>query len=105
MRIKHNKKVLVAIIILAVILVVLLIWLRNQKNQEKVECKSDGDCVLQQTTCCSCNMGGKQECMSRQNASLKQEELKSCEANIVCPAVYNCMAEKCSCVNGECLTK
>ena len=83
-------------------IVFLIILLFSIFGKSDKECEKDSDCVLQQTTCCSCSMGGQEVCMSKQNASDYQEKLNDCQKDILCAAVYNCKESKCSCVNGKC---
>ena len=103
-RIKHNKKVFVIIAIIAILLVLIIIFIPKQNNNNNIEkeCSSDSDCILQETSCCNCNMGGEQVCMSKKNASIIQEKLKNCEKNIMCIALYNCRQAKCGCVDNKC---
>jgi len=102
--ISHNWKLLVIIAIVLVLLIVLVAFTSKQGNTDaEKECSNDSDCVKQSTSCCSCNMGGEEACVSRKNASLIQENLKNCNENIMCIALYNCRDFSCSCVNGKCV--
>jgi hypothetical protein len=77
--------------------------LLSETQEEKSGCKKDSDCIVQQVTCCPCSMGGKEECMSKTNASYWKEKLaEECEEDIVCPAVYRCMGIECKCIEGNC---
>jgi putative hemolysin len=102
MKVKQNKNLLyipMALLAILVILVILSIRLQGENS----ECKINEDCVLQQTTCCSCNMGGDEECMTKQKAEETQARLdKECSVDIMCVAMYNCNVNKCECENGNC---
>jgi len=100
-RISHNKKLFFAIILLAVLIVILLVIIRIKERQEAA-CKIDNDCVKQRVTCCPCNMGGREECMTKGEAKLQEEELKECQEGLMCIAVYNCQNTECKCKQGNC---
>ncbi|MEM4152724.1 MAG: hypothetical protein QXK80_01220 [Candidatus Pacearchaeota archaeon] len=82
-----------------------VIFINGQEGCKPQECYSDGDCVKIQTTCCPCNMGGKEACMPRAMAQIYEDKLKKCPSmnELVCTAVYNCKIKNCSCVNGKCV--
>jgi len=105
-KIKHNKKLLVAIIIVAVLLVFVLIIIQKKEKQGKSgECSKDEDCIFQQTTCCSCNMGGNEVCMPKENSTYWKSKLEKCEKNIICIALYNCKEISCVCKENKCIEK
>jgi len=102
-----NLLVIIGILVLALIVIVLVLNFLNKSKSNNnsdnlnAECKIDSDCVRQSTDCCGCAMGGEAKCMSKQNASLINEKLKSCGRQI-CIAMYNCPETACGCVNGKC---
>lgn len=103
---KNKFYILVFIFLLFVLLFISFLNLTNHtvKKEKLFQCNSDNDCVLQQTTCCSCNMGGNEECMSKKEAEAIEKELKQeCSSNLYCIALYNCKIKSCKCVNGKCV--
>lgn len=100
-RISHNRKLFVTIIILFILIVFLLVIIRIKENQEVVGCKVDSDCVKQQVTCCSCNMGGIEKCMNKKEVGVWRNKLGECE-EVMCIALYNCRDIKCRCAEGNC---
>lgn len=98
-----KKRVAIGLIILLIIISIFLLF-KSSKTFEKAECKSDGDCLLQRTTCCPCNMGGKEVCMAKTSVSAFAEEIKNCPADLICPALYSCPEKTtCSCIGGKCV--
>lgn len=66
-------------------------------------CKTDADCIKVQTSCCPCSSSGQEECVSI-NEKLKYEEiLQNCSEKQICAAVYTCVIESCSCIEGNCV--
>ncbi|MBU1136709.1 MAG: hypothetical protein ABIG37_03700 [Nanoarchaeota archaeon] len=104
---KKNKKFIAQPILFIILSLIILfsIFIFVIKFKNNSECKSDSGCVLQETTCCPCNMGGKQECMSKDNSENWKEKLKECDKNIMCIAVYNCKEIECGCSFGKCKEK
>jgi len=128
--IEHNKPLFFIILLLLVFLVFLLVQSRNlsvqnNENQEinesqseigvgssipqlpvdsddQTDCKTDSDCVIVQTSCCPCEMGGQEVCVSESNQYLFEEKLELCNEDLYCPAVYNCLINSCICNNGKC---
>lgn len=95
------KKILLSILLFTMLLLII----NGQQGCQQAECFSDDDCVKVQTTCCSCNMGGQELCMSKVMASIYKQKLEQeCPKDepLICPAVYNCQIEKCVCVRGVC---
>jgi len=98
----HNKKKLIAVIFLLILLSV-LVFLLQQEEEEILVCRRDKDCVKQQITCCGCNMGGKEKCMTKGEAKEWQEKLnKECEEGRLCIAMYACQESVCKCIEGNC---
>jgi hypothetical protein len=88
--------------ILALLILIALIFYLNLNNSEK-ECKSDSDCVMAKITCCPCQSGGQQACVSKENASHIQESLaNTCQNLTICPQFYNCNINSCLCKEGRC---
>jgi len=99
-RLSYNKKILAFIILLVIFIFGLAILVPKQQG----ECRFDSDCVKQQITCCSCNMGGEERCMTKQEAKEWQEKLaRDCKEKRLCIALYNCKDTVCKCSNGECV--
>jgi len=99
-RLNYNKKILVFIVLLVIFIFGLAILIPKQQEG----CKSDSDCVKQQVTCCSCNMGGEERCMAKQEAKEWQDKLaRECKEERLCIALYNCKDTICKCSNGECV--
>jgi hypothetical protein len=106
-KITYNKKALFSILVLSVLLVITLFWtvriIENQTGKGN-ECKVNEDCVIQQTTCCPCTMGGEEKCMPKQEAQEVQQRLdEECDEDLICIALFNCMVESCSCDDGSCV--
>jgi putative hemolysin len=101
----QNKKALYfAIAMLVVLIFLIIVYIRLGENKENSSCKIDEDCVLQQTTCCSCSMGGEERCMTKQEAETTQKKLdEDCSEDIMCIAMYNCKVNSCKCEEGNCL--
>ena len=94
--------VLLIIISLLIVIVFFLSKTTNEINQN-AECSIDSDCVKQETTCCSCEMGGEEACMTKENAKIYQQQLEEkCEENGFCMTVFNCKIKKCICQEGKC---
>ncbi len=88
------------IIVLIASLVIAGIAIKSIVNA--IENKSS-ECVLQQTTCCECEMGGNRQCMTKNEALAVQENLsRDCSKDILCAAVYNCVETTCIMINGKC---
>lgn len=67
------------------------------------EINQQNKCVLQTTTCCGCEMGGRQECMTEEEAKITQEKLeKECPKDLICIAVYACENVSCEYKNEKC---
>ena len=103
--ISYNKNIFIAIILVVIFIILLVIFIKRETTNQETECQSNNDCILQQTTCCSCNMGGTSACMSRENASFYQKELQKCQEDIICIAMYNCEFETCECKESKCVGK
>lgn len=77
-----------------------------EKLSRPTYCQEDGDCVLVNTSCCSCSSGGGMTCINRGYLDSWLEKL-GCEeeaGKIDCPAVYNCGLQPtgCRCVKDSC---
>lgn len=94
------------VILVIAILLVFSVWqLSKFKEKKPEECQTDNDCVKVLTTCCPCNMGGKEACVNKLGAENYIKSLENCPKDIFCAAVYNCKLEKCRCVGGKCQEK
>ena len=97
----YNRKILVVSLCLITLIAVLIFV--SKFEGDSLICKKDSNCVMQQVTCCSCNMGGKEKCMSKSEAKTWQEKLNNeCEEGILCIALYNCKDVVCECLNKNC---
>jgi hypothetical protein len=95
---------LIYALIIAVLLAVVLLAVKLSINLSKRT--SLEKCVLQQVTCCPCEMGGKQECMTEEQANLMQEKLAGeCQKDRVCIAMYACENIECKYEDGVCKRK
>lgn len=102
------KKDKVLILIIVLISMILILFINGQEGcKPEAECYSHADCIKIQTTCCPCNMGGKEACMPRALAQIYEDKLKECPlANeLVCTALYNCNIQNCSCIGGRCVNR
>lgn len=102
-----KKEKIISIFAIVLIFIILILFINGQEGcNPNAECYSNADCVKVQTTCCPCNMGGKEACMPRALAQMYEEKLKDCPpANeLVCTALYNCKIQNCSCTGGECVS-
>lgn len=93
-------KLKTAIILILILLAILI----SGQSCEQRECYTNQDCVKVQITCCPCNNGGTEQCVSRLMAKVYEDKLKNCppQEKLICPAVYNCKNKNCSCVKGRC---
>ena len=80
---------------------------RANETAKLSECVKDTDCAKVQTTCCSCNMGGTENCVSLAMENVYKQNLQACPKpeKIICAAFYNCNVQSCGCVNGTCVGK
>lgn len=102
-----NKNLFLIITILIVLFVIVFFIFQGEEiekeNEFVVSCETDSDCVKVQTTCCPCNAGGKEECVSASEVEFYEKKLSECPENLICTQVYNCKIKSCSCINGECV--
>lgn len=108
-KITHNKTLFYIMIVVAMLLIIVLILMsfyssKNSGNSPASNsCSSDADCMKISSTCCPCNDGGKDVCVSRENATIIKNNLEKCDtANLICAAIYNCNSNQCSCIEGKC---
>lgn len=101
---EHWKEfIFVGIILILLISTLVFYSLSNELSVEEIEKEYNITCVKQQTTCCSCEMGGEEECMTEQEAAETQARLeRECKKDIVCIALYACEDFECKCINGTC---
>jgi hypothetical protein len=99
---------LLAILILAIFAVFLLTVYHNTKIKKDApaiqNCNSDSDCFKSSKSCCPCNMGGEEICISKSQEENHSNKLK-CSEYMACPAVFSCSDKECSCINGICTLK
>lgn len=130
-KINHNKKLFYLILGLSLILLLMIFKFRDISRQDPLSnnlinnsdnslntgigsisydspisdegyCKTDGDCVTVQASCCPCERGGKEVCVSESNKYLFEQKKELCSEDIYCPTVYNCIIKSCVCNNGKC---
>jgi hypothetical protein len=103
-----RKKWLIVALFVSILLIVNLFLSLDYKVKPIDEinvtlCVTDNDCVKVQTTCCPCSMGGKEKCIASSEKENYQNVLKECSENLICPAIYGCQIESCSCLEGVCV--
>ncbi|MEM1535587.1 MAG: hypothetical protein QXQ82_00100 [Candidatus Pacearchaeota archaeon] len=74
----------------------------KEEPEDVRECIYDTDCTKVQLSCCPCNMGGEEQCVSIAAKPIYDKLLAECSPNVVCIQVYNCNIEKCVCKNNKC---
>jgi hypothetical protein len=95
----YNKKLCYALILLLV-LIAASFALKEIIKSLPIE---EEECVMQPTSCCSCAMGGNEECMTKKAALILQEALEAeCSKGVVCTANYVCENVTCKMVDGTC---
>ncbi|MAH03255.1 hypothetical protein CMI39_00515 [Candidatus Pacearchaeota archaeon] len=97
-----NKKLLLIIVII-ILFGSLIYFYINKDVNEPNECQTDSDCIKVQTTCCSCNSGGKEMCVSKKEVGFYERQLENCSKNSVCIALYACDIKSCGCIEGKCV--
>ena len=74
-------------------------------KNELVKCNNNNDCVLVNSGCCGCSMGGGMTCINKKYLENWSQKLKlDCKDNVACLAVYLCGSNPtgCECVNNVC---
>ena len=74
-------------------------------KDELIKCNNNGDCVLVNSSCCGCSMGGGMTCINKKYLKDWNQKLKlDCKGDIDCPAVYLCDDNPtgCECVDNVC---
>jgi hypothetical protein len=113
----NKKGIVVEIVIIGILLVVGFFWFTRESGLEngldnetlgeavndKLRDYTEGECIKVQTTCCPCNMGGKEECVLKDKADEYKINPSECSENLVCAAMYNCQIESCEYVDGKCI--
>ncbi len=102
---KKRKILFILTTTLVLLIAAMYILFYRVRIPEGAECRFDFDCVKQQITCCSCQMGGLEECVPKSKIKEFQQKLADCPHDLICPAVYNCKEIRCACVNGKCVGK
>ena len=101
---KRGKKIILIVIILIISLGIIYSYINKDTNEFK-ECQTDSDCIKVQTTCCSCNMGGKEMCVSKKEVGFYEKQLENCSKDSACIALYACDIKSCGCIEGRCVWK
>ena len=99
-----NKKGLIGTLVLAGILVVMgFFWFIEEKgfNEDEEGVK----CVKIRTTCCPCNMGGREKCVLASEVRDYEINLSKCPENFICTAVYSCEIESCEYIDEGCVAR
>jgi len=87
-----------------VCILVLSVYFLLKSKQTDISKEQNVTCVNQQTTCCPCSMGGKEECMIKEEAIRMQGKLeRECGKGIVCVAMYACEDFVCEYKNNTCV--
>ena len=98
---RQNEKIVYGIV-LFVILVAASMIVKSLASYYSDKLSSE-ECVLQQTSCCGCAMGGKEECMTLEEAEVTKERLANeCSKDIFCTANYVCEEVECKMIEGQC---
>ena len=74
-------------------------------EEELIKCNNNSDCVLVNSGCCGCSMGGRMICINKKYLENWNQKLKlDCKVERACPAVYLCDDNPtgCECVNNVC---
>lgn len=74
-------------------------------KDELIKCNNNSDCVLVNSGCCGCSMGGRMICINKKYLENWNQKLKlDCKVERACPAVYLCgdNPTRCECVNNVC---
>ncbi len=95
----NKRGLILGVIIIGILLVVGFFWFVDEWNSGE----DKGECVKVKTTCCPCNMGGKEKCVLVSEAERYKNNLSECSEGLICAAVYNCKIESCEYVEGECV--
>ena len=96
---RFDKKLVYGIVIIVILVVISMIV----KSLAGYYDKKTNPCVMQQIDCCGCEMGGKEECMTIEEAEKTRERLAvECSKDIFCTANYVCEEVECKMINGEC---
>ena len=105
--VEHNRPLLYFIFVLIILFGLVVYSLTQMEDIPKTdtnssaECIFDSDCVLQKATCCSCDMGGEEKCVTKIESAEIINGLSKCK-DIICPAVYSCSIKICGCNQGKC---
>ena len=104
----ENKRGFLGMIIFAVILLVagyfVFVEFGLDNDVDEENCVVDDDCVKVQTTCCGCESGGVEKCVSAEEAEDYEDDLDDCDEDLICAEVYNCEIESCGCADGDCVS-
>ena len=94
-----KKRVLiVAIVVLVILFVTGFFWFIVGNNSEE-----EVSCIKIQTSCCPCNMGGQEKCVSETEVDKYKINLSDCPEHQSCIAMFNCQIESCEYIDGECV--
>jgi hypothetical protein len=100
---KSGMKIFAIIVLLFLVLALAGCKVPLKEEPEDVrECIADEDCAKAQIGCCACSMGGQEKCVSVAELSIYKKLVDECPKDIVCTAQYNCIPEKCVCINSTC---
>jgi hypothetical protein len=109
---RGKKGLVVWIVLFLIVLMIVVLFFKGGEHDNGGErvgdgnligCSSDADCVIVETSCCNCNMGGDDKCVLKSEEENYLNELSDCSDKLLCTAVFNCDVESCKCINGECV--
>jgi len=100
---KQFYKILALVFLLTLVLAIAGCKTPLKEEKEDVrECFEDTECIKVQMSCCPCNMGGEEECVSLAAAPIYNNFLDDCKSTDICPALYNCNIKRCDCYQNKC---
>ncbi len=97
---KNLSLVLTITFIIMVLIIIFFVITSFPEKSGLAECNVNSDCMIVQTTCCPCEMGGVEKCVPRGQEKIYRA--KDCPEHPVCIALYNCEVKSCICSAGEC---
>ena len=98
---KNNLSLVLTITFIAIVLIIIFFVITSfPEKYGLVECSVNSDCMIVQTTCCACEMGGVEKCVPRGQEKIYRAE--DCPEHPICIALYNCEVKSCVCSSGKC---
>ncbi len=98
------KRILFILVVLSLMLFAAGCKTPLKENIEDArECISNTDCIKVQTSCCSCNIGGPEQCISIAAKPLYDSLIEGCPKNPICTETNNCNIQNCTCQENKCV--